>query len=76
MNITIRDVDEKVFRRFKAEAVKEGLKLGSALTSAMKFWLEKKRESRPGKSLLDLRPVDWGPGTEKSSTEIDETLYG
>jgi len=42
----------------------------------MKFWLEKKRERRPGKSLLRLRPVDWGPGTEKSSTEIDEVLYG
>ncbi|RMF90457.1 MAG: hypothetical protein D6733_03835 [Methanobacteriota archaeon] len=76
MNITVRDVDEKVFRRFKAEAVKEGQKLGQAVTRAMKFWLEKKHEERgPAKSLLDLKPIDWGEGTEKTSTEIDSLLY-
>jgi len=76
MNITLRDVDEKVFRRFKAEAVKEGQKLGQAVTRAMKLWLEKRHEERGAeKSLLDLRPIDWGEGTEKTSTEIDSLLY-
>ncbi len=77
MNITIRGVDEKVFRKFKAEAVKDGARLGSALTRAMRFWLSKKgKEKRPEKSLLELKPIDWGKGTERSSVEIDEILYG
>lgn len=77
MNITIRDVDEKVFRKFKAEAVREGARLGNALTNAMKFWLDKRGEEKhPKKSLLELKPVDWGAGTEKSSVEIDDTIYG
>ncbi|MEE8400536.1 MAG: hypothetical protein V3R86_00070 [Candidatus Hydrothermarchaeaceae archaeon] len=77
MNITIRDVDERVFRKFKAEAVIEGARLGSAVTNAMKFWIDKKKkEKRPEKSLLNLKPIDWGLNTEKSSVEIDEMLYG
>jgi hypothetical protein len=77
LNITIRDVDEKVFREFKAEAVRDGTRLGRALTRAMKFWLDtKKREKRSKRSLLELKPFDWGADTEKSSVEIDEVLYG
>ena len=26
-------------------------------------------------SFLELKPFDWGEGTEKSSEEIDEILY-
>ncbi|MEE8167485.1 MAG: hypothetical protein V3T58_01265 [Candidatus Hydrothermarchaeales archaeon] len=77
MNITIRDVDEKVFRKFKAEAVKEGARLGNAVTKAMKFWLDKRgKEKRHKKSLVELKSFDWGAGTEKSSVEINEILYG
>jgi hypothetical protein len=32
LNITIRDVDEKVFREFKAEAMRDGTRLRGALT--------------------------------------------
>lgn len=38
--ITVRDVDEKVFREFKAEAVRHGLTLGTAITLAMKKYLQ------------------------------------
>ncbi len=77
LNITIRDVDEKVFRKFKAEAVADGTRLGNAVTKAMKFWVNKKGKEKHGKkSLLELNPFDWGAGTEKSSEEIDEILYG
>lgn len=75
MNITIRDVDENIFRRFKAEAVRDGIQLGKALTGAMKFWLKRKKPAKPQKSLLELRPFDWGKGTEKSSVEVDQILY-
>ena len=76
MNITIRDVDENIFRRFKAEAVKEGIQLGRALTRAMKFWLKRKTQVKPKKNLLELKPFDWGKGTERSSIEVDQILYG
>ncbi|MFH1588142.1 MAG: hypothetical protein ABIA76_02270 [Candidatus Diapherotrites archaeon] len=78
MNIGVRDVDVKIFRKFKAEAVKEGLKTGTALTQALNFWLEKKemqkKKSKIG--LLDLPSWDWGKGNENASQEIDEVLYG
>lgn len=72
MQISVRDVDEEVYKEFKAKSVKEGLKLGKALTLAMKEWLE---EEKKGKSFLKLKPFDWGEGTEKASREIDEVLY-
>lgn len=76
MNITIRDVDEKVFRKFKTESVRKRMKLGNALTNAMRTWLEKGRgEKKVKKHFLDLKPFDWGVGTERSSVEVDEILY-
>jgi hypothetical protein len=72
--ITVRDVDEHVFREFKAEAVKQGMTLGTALTLAM----EKFRSTLSGKrtKLTSLKPSAWGKGTEHVSEEVDEILYG
>lgn len=76
MNITIRDVDEPVFRKFKAESVRKRMKLGNALTNAMMTWLEKEQgKKKVKKHFLDLKPFDWGEGTERSSVEVDEILY-
>ncbi len=74
MQLSVRDVDEKVFREFKAEITLEGLPLGKALTLAMGFWLQE--HGRPLRSMLDFRPVNLGKGSEKLSREIDKTLYG
>jgi len=74
-NLTVRDLDERIFRRFKAKAVEEGMKLGEALTQAMEMWIKQKRR-RPRASLLDIKPIDWGEGTKKVSLEIDQILYG
>jgi len=38
-NIAVREIDEEVFRKFKAKTIDEDMKLGEALTLAMKFWL-------------------------------------
>ncbi|MEM2935742.1 MAG: hypothetical protein QW231_01020 [Candidatus Bathyarchaeia archaeon] len=75
MNITVRDLNESVFKRFKAKAVEEGMKLGEALTQAMELWV-KQRAVKPRASLLDIRPFNWGEGTERVSVEIDQILYG
>ncbi len=76
----VRDVDEKAIRKFKALAVEERMKLGDALTKAMLYWLAKekkdKKKAKGVDSLLKIKPFNWGPGTEKTSSEIDEILYG
>ncbi len=75
MNVTIRGLKESVFRKFKARAVEQGMKLGEALTMAMENWLKQPPPKR-ALTVLDLEVFDWGPGTEKSSLEIDKILYG
>ena len=75
VNITIRGLDEVVFRRFKAKAVEEGMRLGEAITQAMEMWI-RQRSIKPKGSLLEIKPFNWGKGTEKSSIEIDKILYG
>jgi len=74
MQITIKNVQEQVFREFKAESIREGLKVGDSLTLAMGLWLEKSKK-KPKLSLLDLKPKDWGKGTERLSEEIDRVVY-
>jgi len=74
---TIRDVDEDVLRKFKAQSAEKQMKMGEALTEAMVNWLkERKTKSVKPKILLKVRPFDWGPGTEQTSKKIDEILYG
>jgi hypothetical protein len=75
VNITIRGLDDAVFRRFKAKAVEEGMRIGEAVAQAMQMWL-KQRTTKPSASLLELEVFDWGKGTEKLSREIDQVMYG
>jgi hypothetical protein len=66
----------RYFRKFHAESVRKGMKLGNALTNAMMTWLGKEREKREVKKhFFDLKPFDWGERTERSSVEVDERLY-
>jgi len=44
MGVYIRGVDEKVYREFKAESIRRGLKIGEAVTEALKIWLNKHRK--------------------------------
>ena len=74
VQITIREVDPKVFREFKADAVRNGFKLGTAITLAMHQFRSKL--NRRGGKLTDLHPTHWGKGTEHLSEEIDSVLYG
>jgi hypothetical protein len=75
--ITVRDVDEKVLRNFRARAIQKKMKMGEALTDAMRRWIkEAKRKGTDPKILLKITPFDWGRHTHKTSTEIDKILYG
>lgn len=71
--ITVRDVDKQVFREFKADATRQGLTVGTAITLAMEKYhkqLGKKRK------FTSLKPISWGKGTEHLSEEVDKVLYG
>ncbi|MBI5003174.1 hypothetical protein HZC31_07345 [Candidatus Woesearchaeota archaeon] len=75
MQVSIKNVDEKIFRDFRAEAVREKMQVGKVLTLAMKHWIEKKQK-KPKLDFLTLKPTSWGKGTERTSEQIDEILYG
>lgn len=74
----IRGIDEETYRKFRERALGERLKVGRALTLAMKEWIkkERKKETIDPRNLLKIKPFDWGKGTERASKEIDEILYG
>jgi len=53
LNITIKGVEEEVYRNFKAESVRRGFKLGEASTEAFKDWVasQNKRSRKDIKSM-------------------------
>ena len=75
--ITVRDVDEKTLRNFRAHAIQKRVKMGDALTDAMKRWIKEDERQEPDpRLLLKIKSFDWGLGTEKTSEEVDMILYG
>lgn len=74
----IRGIEEDTYMKFREKVLAERMKVGQALTLAMKDWLKKEKENKKidPKNLLKMKPFDWGKGTEKTSKEIDEILYG
>ena len=74
MQLSVKNVDNDVFREFKAASVKEGFTVGNALTLAMRLWIER-RKKKFKMSLLDIKIGNWGEGTEKTSEKIDDVLY-
>ncbi len=79
--IAVRDVDEEIFRSFRAKAIEHRMNLGSAVTVAMRQWVEtdkpkKTAQRRVHKIKGGVKPFNWGKGTENTSNEIDEILYG
>ncbi|HDJ96543.1 MAG TPA: hypothetical protein ENG45_00540 [Candidatus Aenigmarchaeota archaeon] len=75
--IAVRGVEKEVFRKFKAKSVEEGLKLGEALTLAMKEWLkEREKEKVNVKNLAHLAGVIKLKKRVRWSSEVDRILYG
>ena len=72
--ITVRDVDDNVFREFKAQAIHHGLTLGTALTIAMEKYQSELGGKR--KKLLSWKPISWGKESTHVSEEVDSILYG
>ncbi len=76
MDITIRGLQESIFRRFKAKAAEDDMKLGDALSQAMEIWLKRGRMQTPKGKLSNIKITHWGKGTENSSEEVDTIVYG
>ena len=76
-DVMFKNVDEEILREFKAEAVREGKTFGQALVEALLTWLEHRRIATTKKKmkLSDLKPIDFGSGSEKGSIEVDKIVY-
>jgi len=74
--IGVRDVDEEIFRKFRALSVREKMKLGDALSLAMKKTLEEKENRFDSKNLLKIRGIIKTKKGVRWSEEIDNFLYG
>ncbi|MEK6811240.1 MAG: hypothetical protein AABX96_01895 [Nanoarchaeota archaeon] len=77
--IAVREVNTEVYRKFRAVAIQEKIKVGMALTMAMQGWIienNKKMKKKDVRNLLKIKPFDFGPNSEKLSEEIDDVLYG
>ncbi len=75
--IAIRGIDEKVYRKFKAKTAEEKMKMGSAVTEAMRRWLKEKTIAEPDpRNLLKISGIIKTKKKVRWSEEIDEILYG
>lgn len=75
VQITIRDVNPQVFKEFKADAIRKGLTLGTAVTLAMEKFRSELTKKRPLFTAL-VTPFHGGKGTERVSEEVDSIMYG
>lgn len=77
-DVMFKNVDEVILREFKAEAVREGKTFSQALVEALLTWLEHRQIAFPKKKakLSNLKPIDFGPGSERGSVEVDKIVYG
>jgi len=53
LNITIKGVEEEVYKHFKAESIRRGFKLGEATTEALRDWVA----SRNRRSVSDVKSM-------------------
>ncbi len=77
--IGVRGVDEETFRKFRAFVVHEKMKLGDALSLAMKNLLEERQEREKilnSRNLLKLEGIIKTKKGVRWSEEIDNFLYG
>lgn len=75
MDTTIRNLDETLYRRIKAQAALEGRNIGALVNEAIRAYLAPGRFGPPV-SIRDLEPEPYPDGNERLSEEIDSIVYG
>lgn len=76
MNITIKNIDDELYHKFKTEAVQAGLTIGEAVNDAIQAWIVNKNKKAPKYSFLEFTGFDFGDGTENLSKDYGQYLYG
>ena len=75
MDTTIRNLDERVYRRLRARAMAAGMTVGEALNHAMRAYLAMPDVAKTS-SLRELVPEPYPDGNERLSEQIDRHVYG
>ena len=75
MDTTIRNLDDRLYRRLRARAISTGVTVGEALNQAMRAFLAQP-ELPKAASLTDLIPEAYPRGNERLSEDIDAHVYG
>jgi hypothetical protein len=70
--VTIREMDERLWREAKAEAARENITIADAMAKAINAWLSPKAQKKA--SPFDIKPFSGvsGPG----ASEEDAAIYG
>ncbi len=76
MDVSVRGVQEQVFKEFRAKAVARGLNTGDAMNEAMQEWAEKNAAKKPKRSIFGMKPFNGGKDTADVSKNVDKYLYG
>ena len=79
--LTVRDVDERIWRKFGAKIAEQGLKTGEALGEALETWMEAQEEKRKSmkpdpRNIQKIRGFITTKHKVRWSEEIDQILYG
>lgn len=76
--ISVRDVDQETFRKFRSMTVEERNKLGDALTKAMEKALEERANRKDNinfKNILKIKGIIKTKKRVRWSEKVDEILY-
>ena len=76
MDITIRNLDQELYRELKARAARAGKTMGEVVNEAMSAYLARPTGLPKRGSLRDLHPEEFPAGNERLSEEIDAIAYG
>lgn len=75
MDTTIRNLDEQMYRKLKAQSALSGKTMGEAVSDAIRVYLARPEAMAKKGSLRDLVPEPYPAGNETLSTEIDAIVY-
>ena len=70
------ELDPQEYSALAATAKKNKLTIKEALRKAALQWVHENSGINPNDPIFQIKPVDWGKGTENASKEVDKTLYG
>lgn len=75
VDLTIRNIDEEAYQRLRTWAAHQGLEIGEALSRLVLQHAHLPQNQKSKVSMWKLKPTSWGPGSERTSQQIDEIVY-